>query len=100
MWALFNLPFVAADFKVNPQGRLGSGHMDMMWIEGLAGLGGRLKALQVQLKAQQGLHVTEDCVTLNKVRRQLPQLSVLHVMLSGCAVWPFSCNTTCLRPKV
>jgi hypothetical protein len=70
MWALFNPPFVAADFKVNPQGRLSSGHMDMMWVQGLQGLSGRLKALEVQVKSQQGLHVTEDCVTLNKVRHR------------------------------
>jgi hypothetical protein len=96
MWALFNPPFVAADFKVNPQGRLNSGHMDMMWIEGLTGLGGRLKALEVQLKAQQGLHITEDCVTLNKVRRELTDkqcalhagpLAYMHSPLRAPGVW-------------
>jgi hypothetical protein len=82
MWALFNPPFVAADFKVNPQGRLSSGHMDMMWVDGLQGLGGRLKALEVQVKSQQGLHVTEDCVTLNKVR-----LRVQHMLVCLLGAW-------------
>lgn len=85
MWALFNPPFVAADFKVNPQGRLSSGHMDMMWVQGLTGLAGRLKALEVQVKAQQGGHVSEDCVTLNKVRAMVfePRDSSTCLMLDG-----------------
>eukprot|EP00882_Tetradesmus_deserticola_P025669 GHRQ01028215.1.p4 GENE.GHRQ01028215.1~~GHRQ01028215.1.p4 ORF type:complete len:125 (+),score=54.51 GHRQ01028215.1:939-1313(+) len=85
MWALFNPPFVAADVKVNPQGRLNSGHMDMMWVQGLQGWRGRLKALEVHAKAQQGRHVTEECVTLNKVRAMVlePRDSGTCLMLDG-----------------
>lgn len=82
MWALFNPPFIAAAYKVNPLGQLNSGHMDMTWVHGLQGFRGRLQALEVQVKAQQGLHLTAPCITQNKVGTLLRTKFSSHMIMS------------------
>jgi hypothetical protein len=68
MWCLVNPPYIAANYKLNPLGQLHAGYMNMLWVQGLKGINGRLQALDFQVKAEQGLHINAPCLTQHTVR--------------------------------
>eukprot|EP00879_Flechtneria_rotunda_P010689 GHRR01011171.1.p1 GENE.GHRR01011171.1~~GHRR01011171.1.p1 ORF type:complete len:316 (+),score=108.60 GHRR01011171.1:413-1360(+) len=85
LWSLINPPYIAAQYRANPWGCLNSGHMNMMWVKGLKGMQGRLQALDVQVKAEQGLHGSCPCLEHETMRAMMfiPRDSNTYLQLDG-----------------
>lgn len=58
----WSLPARVIQYKSNPWGDLSTGHMDMMWTQGLKGFGGLVSSLDMLAKAETGAHADMDIV--------------------------------------
>ena len=79
-WSAVGPPYISASCRINPLGGLATGTLSMMWLSGLQGLAGRLRAIDFQAKLEAGEHVGAPYVTQHEVRRRAS-----HIHAGGAA---------------
>eukprot|EP00798_Chlamydomonas_sp_ICE-L_P017204 gene17204-23525_t len=84
-FALYNPQYMATNARLNPNGVLNSGFWDMMYVSKLSGLSGRMKGVEMLLRADEGTHVELDYVKTDRVRAMVlqPLCEDTYMVLDG-----------------